>query len=68
MPPKLTDHQKRLLAYLAENPGATIADVMSEFGFSSRNAVHWHVRRLETLGLLERPTIRRTGWRVRKPK
>ena len=64
--PALTDSQKRLLAYLARHPGATIADVKAEFGFRSRNAVHWHVRRLESLGLLARPTVRRTGWRVKK--
>jgi len=66
--PKLTDHQKRLLAYLAKRPDATIGDVMAEFGFRSRNAVHWHVRRLESLGFLARPAIRRTGWKVKQKR
>ena len=65
MPP-LSALQKKLLAFLARHPAATIADIMAEFGFRSRNAVHWHVRRLESLAVIERPTIQRTGWRVKK--
>ena len=60
----VTAVQKKLLAYLARHAAATIADIMAEFGFKSRNAVHWHVRRLEKFGLLKRPRVERKGWKV----
>jgi DNA-binding Lrp family transcriptional regulator len=59
-----SEMQTRLLAFLKKKPRATIRDIMIELGYSSRNAVHWHVRRLEAAGRLKRPTTVQTPWQV----
>ena len=55
--------REKILAFLEANPAATIPAIMAEFGFASANTVHYHIRRLEAEGRLDRP---RLEWRVRK--
>ncbi len=62
--PELTKQQAEVLEYLRDHPTASINDIREKFEFASRNAVHWHVRKLEGLGLLKRPEISRSGWVV----
>ena len=64
----VTNSHQHLLRYLSKHAHATIADIMVEFGFKSRTAVHWHVRKLEALGLIERPVVKRSGWIVKQKR
>lgn len=61
---EITKQQQKLLDYLRTAPDATIGDIMAKFRFKSRNAVHWHVRKLESAGILRRPKVERSGWEV----
>lgn len=63
----ITDNQKKMLEFLSEHPQATMSDIMDALGFKSRNAVHYHVRRLVDMKMLKKPIVQRKGWGVARP-
>ncbi len=62
----LSRSQEAFIAFLKEKPESTIAEIMAQFGYKSRNAVYWHINRLEQLGALKRPELKRKGWTIKK--
>ena len=65
--PNLTGTQRKLAEFLAKNPKATIPEIMAEFQFASRTAVHWHIRRLTALGILALREVQIPDWKVKLP-
>ncbi len=63
--PNLTGTQRKLAEFLAGHPKATIPEIMTEFGFSSRTAAHWHIRRLTALGILAPREVQIPEWKVK---
>ncbi|WP_217177313.1 helix-turn-helix domain-containing protein [Streptomyces sp. AC495_CC817] len=43
----------------------TIAEIGAQVGLRSRSSVHWHLRRIEALGYIEREPRRPRGIRLR---